>query len=330
MKALRLAAALTGLGALLACPTARASFPLEPTSDDVPVAHRTSGALALLESAAAAAQARTWTGTERVLSLVTGAPVVSVATSNHGPGAHSATDALDARLFSLLAQHYELRVTGSAWCAGHLTRVVEAVRTGVTRRVAARFWLDRGSGLLLRRDVMDRKGALLRRNELLSMTSGLVSTSAPSAPPSARGRHLEDAALARLERAGWPVLRALPGHLDLYEARWLPDGALQLAYSDGLSTLSLFVQPGQREPVAAGVVRRVGGGSVWEAPGDPERAVWSAEGRTWTLVSDAEPAVVQEVLETLPHVAADEPGDGVAPRVWRGMSRVGAWMNPFR
>ena len=68
---------------------------------------------------------------------------------------------------------------------------------------------------------------------------------------------------------------------------------------------------------------------MWEAPGEPERAVWAAEGRTWTLVSDADPVVVDEVIAMLPHAPRQVSADGLAPRVWRGMSRVGAWMNPF-
>jgi sigma-E factor negative regulatory protein RseB len=312
----------------MTCGSARALVPPEPSGEEAPAVQRSVPALALLQAAAAAAQARPWTGTEKVLSLASGAPVVSVTTTAHRPGGHSASDALDARLFSLLAQHYELRLAGSALCAGHLARVVEALRTGAGRGVAARFWLDRASGLLLRRDLMDRTGALLRRTELVSVRMGAVAAvAAPTLSP--RGEHLDTAALAELESEGWPVIRVLPGDLDLYDARWLSDGVLQLAYSDGLSTLSLFVQNGQRSPTEAGTVRRVGRGTVWQAPGDPERVVWAAEGRTWTLVSDAEPAVVDEVLETLPHEPAQVSADGVAPRVWRGMARVGAWMNPF-
>jgi sigma-E factor negative regulatory protein RseB len=144
-----------------------------------------------------------------------------------------------------------------------------------------------------------------------------------------QGTRLTDGDLVRLEEDGWPVIRVLPTDLDLFEARWLPDGVLHLSYSDGLSTLSLFVQNGERKPTAGAVMRMVAGGEVWESSGEPERAMWAADGHTWTLVSDAEPAVVEDVLVALPHTPRGQSGDDVPSRVWRGMSRVGAWLNPF-
>jgi sigma-E factor negative regulatory protein RseB len=312
----------------MTCTPARALVTPDPVADEQPVAERSAPALRLLEAAANAAQARSWTGTERVLSLVTGVPVVSTATTTHGPGAHSALDALDARLFSLLAQHYQLRVVGLRSCRGRVAELVEASRPGQTPAVAARFWLDRATGLLLRRDVLDRAGSLLRRNELLSVRTSPVVPAAAS-PVVPQGVRLDEGDLSRLEADGWPVVPMLPDALELYEARWLADGVLHLSYSDGLSTLSLFVQNGERKPAAGAVSRRVGGGEVWESSGEPERAMWTSDGRTWTLVSDAEPAVVDEVLAALPHTPPRRGGDDVPSRVWRGMSRVGAWLNPF-
>jgi sigma-E factor negative regulatory protein RseB len=322
---LRLLAALAGLGALVACPVARALVPPEGP-DEAPVSAPAADALALLRGAAAAARESAWSGTERVLSMATGAPVVSVTTVEHGPGRHSPTEVLDDRLFSLLASHYDLRVMGTGRSGDHLVRSVEATRRD-TGAVAARFWVDLGSGLLVRRDVLDRAGQLLRRTELLSVRPAGAAPVADAVPSS--GEHLDSAALAELESDGWPVLRALPGSLDLYDARWLPDGVLQLAFTDGLTTLSLFVQRGERLPAARGVRRSVAGGTAWETSGEPDRVVWTSGGCTWTLVSDAEPAVVDEVLAGLPVSRAAVLEEGMAPRVWRGMSRVGAWMNPF-
>jgi len=327
VRRLQLAAVLTGLGALMTCGTARALVPPEPT-EEAPSATRSAPALALLESAASVAQAQVWTGTERVLSLVSGAPVVTVSTVEHGPGRHSATDALDSRLFSLLATHYELRITGPAEIDGHTARVVEARRPGGDALLAGRFWVDADSGMLLRREVMDATGALLRRSDLVGVHVGGSGTTT-AALPSPHGARLDTAALDALEADGWPVPRFLPGDLDLFDARWLSDGVLQLAFSDGLSTLSLFVQRGEMPATTTGVVRRVAGGVVWEAAGEPERVVWAAEGCTWTLVADVAPSLVDEVLLALPHTSHQVTEDGLAPRVWRGMARVGAWLNPF-
>jgi hypothetical protein len=331
VRGLRIAVVLTGLGALVTCGSARALVPVEPTSEEAPVAERSAPALAVLEAAASAAQARSWTGTQRVLSLVSGAPVVTVTTVHHGPGRHTATDALDARLFTLLVTHYDLRVAGPGLCEGRPAELVEARRPGHDGSVAGRFWVDVATGLLLRREVLDEDGALMRRSDLIDIRIDAPDATLPTvlAAAAPQGDRLDAVALATLEAHGWPVVRALPARLQLYDARWLSDGVMQLAYSDGLSTLSLFVQRGEMPPTTSGVVRRVGGGTVWESIGEPERVVWAAEGMTWTLVADLAPALVDDVLLALPHTAPQVSQDGMAPRVWRGMSRVGAWLNPF-
>jgi hypothetical protein len=331
VRGLRIAVVLTGLGALVTCGSARALVPIEPTSEEAPVAERSAPALAVLEAAASASQARSWTGTQRVLSLVSGAPVVTVTTVHHGPGRLTSTDALDARLFSLLVSHYDLRVAGQGRCDGRRAELVEARRPGGDGSVAGRFWVDDATGLLLRREVLDEDGALLRRSDLndirLDAPDGTLPTVLTAAAP--QGDRLDAVALATLEAHGWPAVPTLPARLEMYDARWLSDGVLQLAYSDGLSTLSLFVQRGEMPPTTPGVVRRVGGGTVWESIGEPERVVWAAGGMTWTLVADLAPALVDEVLLALPHTTSQVSQDGIAPRVWRGMSRVGAWLNPF-
>ncbi|HUR13017.1 MAG TPA: sigma-E factor regulatory protein RseB domain-containing protein [Mycobacteriales bacterium] len=330
MRRLRLAAALTGLGALICAGQARALLPSEPLVDETLVIARSADALALLERAALLAQARSWSATQRVVSLASGAPLVTVTSVQHGVDGHGAADALDPRLFSLLATHYELRVAGQALCAGHRAQVVEVRRPGLRGVLAGRFWVDARSGLLLRREVLNAAGALLRRTDLLDVhLASPAATLSTTTTTSLHGEHLDAAGLAAMQAAGWPTPRALPGGLDLYEARWLPDEVLQLAYSDGLSTLSLFVQRGVMPRLSTGMVRTVGGGQVWQAAGEPERVVWASGGLTWTLVSDADPALVDEVLLALPHTGSALAEDGVAPRVWRGMSRVGTWLNPF-
>jgi sigma-E factor negative regulatory protein RseB len=331
VRRLRIAAALTGLGALVCAGQARAQLAPEPLGDEAPVVQRSEGALALLERAAQLAHAQSWRATERVLSMASGAPVVTVAAVQHGVDGHGAVDALDPRLFSLLVSHYELHLAGQGLCDGHRAQVVEVRRPSSAGALAGRFWVDVSSGLVLRREVLDDAGALLRRTDLLDVRvatpAATLSTGLIASPP--QGERLDAVELAAEEATGVPVVRSLPGHLDLYDARRLPGDVLQLAYSDGLSTLSLFVQQGTMPTTASGVVRTVGGGQVWMSPGEPERVVWAADGRTWTLVSDAAPAVVDQVLVVLPHTGRGVSEDGVAPRVWRGMSRVGSWLNPF-
>ncbi len=346
MIRLRLLAALTGLGALVVCPSVSAFVEPEPVRDASPGARDTTAALGLLETAAAAARTRSWTATQHVTATSGGTPRTTVMHVSHVPGWGSqlgvpsgagllAADVLDASLLSVLAERYDLRVVAPDRCDGRVARVVEARRPGITGhgQVAGRFWLDTASGLVLRRDVVGTDGALLRSSWLgdLRIDAGpgpdTLETTEQALRP--HGERLSSGALDALAAQGWPVTHVLPGGLELYDARMLPDDVLQLSYSDGLFTLSLFGQRGELPPTTTGVRRTVAGGTVWEWPEEPRRIVWSEHGHTWTLLSDAPSDVVEDTLEALPHGSSAMAQDGIGPRVWRGMARVGGWLNPF-
>ncbi len=104
---------------------------------------------------------------------------------------------------------------------------------------------------------------------------------------------------------------------------------LHLAYSDGLTTLSLFVQRGALGGRPSGGFRseRVAGTRAWVQPVAPERVVWQGRGRVFTVVSDAAPATVRAAVGVLPRDPA--PGRGLLARLGRGASRVGHWLDPF-
>ena len=63
---------------------------------------------------------------------------------------------------ALLTRYYSLRMGTADRVAGRETDVVEAVRPGADGRVVARFWLDRESGVVLRREVYDAAGRAVR------------------------------------------------------------------------------------------------------------------------------------------------------------------------
>ncbi|MBW3659741.1 MAG: hypothetical protein KY457_13965, partial [Actinobacteria bacterium] len=65
---------------------------------------------------------------------------------------------------------------------------------------------------------------------------------------------------------------------------------------------------------------------VWRWPGsEPERMVWTGEGRTFTVVSDAPFDQVMAAVQGFPN---DVPG-GVWTRMERGIGRVAGWLWPF-
>lgn len=300
-------------------------------------------AMQLLQSAAWGAMARPWTAVQRVVTVEGGLPRLSAMQVRHLPGRGSdvslmstearghTADVQDAALLSMLAGHYEVMLTGSQWCEGRLSTVLEARRPDVTGpgAIAGRFWLDHRTGMLLRRDVHDERGAVVRSTSFEQLKVG-----APHALPDRSQSPSPDVGWLNAMRAqGWPVRQSLPAGMELFDARFQEqgdDGVLQLSYSDGLSTVSLFVQSGELPHEPAGTARPVdGGGTVWVTGGSPDRMVWSGGGRTWTMLSDAPDSSVDAVLMSLPHVPA-EVGDSAPRRVWRGMAVAGGWLNPFR
>ncbi|MCU1593654.1 MAG: putative sigma regulatory protein MucB/RseB [Frankiales bacterium] len=341
---LRLLLLLTGLGALFTGVPVSALVAPGPDGPVTPVASRSVAAIELLENAARVARTRAWSGTQHVVSTRSGEAHFTVLQIRHVPGAGSevhvlyaqdqtvaAADVLDRKLLVLLAKNYELRIVGDRICSGRRTELIEAVRPG-TRGIgslAGRFWVDRETGLVVRRDVLDTDGAVVRTSSFvrLQLTAGdVMAQTAEVVKPS--GDRLDEADLAALRTEGWPVPSTLPSGMELFEAR-LHSSVLQLSFSDGLSTLSLFVQRGRLPRSVSGDERPVAGGTVWVSSGLTERMVWSGEGNTWTLVSDAPDEAVEDAVLVLPHTTKASAGDGMLSRAWRGMSRVGAWLNPF-
>ncbi len=331
MIRLRLLALLAGAGALLAgVPAVAQAAPRSPEA----------AALDLLTRAAQAASTRTWAGTQYVGTWRAGEQTSAVLEVSHRPGSGSTVrDAgrgdgavvvpeLDERLLRLLADHYDLAVAGTSRCVGRTAHVVEARRPGASgpAAVAGRFWLDTGSGLVLRREVYDGRGARLASSAFVDLQvepagSGLRTP----------GRRDGDPA-AVLPRDGWSPPRALPGGLELFDARVRDHGrgsVLHLAYSDGLSTLSVFAQHGALpdEPGRGFSARQVRGTRAFVQPTAPERVVWQGDGRVFTLVSDAAPETVRAAVGALPRDPV--PDDGVLARLGRGVARMGSWLNPF-
>jgi sigma-E factor negative regulatory protein RseB len=298
----------------------------------------------LLERAAEVSRNRSWRGTQSVLSTHGDMPRYQVRSVVHEPGAGSsvvglggtgnavAPDLLDEDLFTLLERNYDLVVVGDTLCDGRPTVLVEARRPGRTGEaaVAGRFWIDRATQMVWRRDVLDDRGATVVSTAFSDLGFTRDTTPGPPAATSEAGvTRLDDAALADLVDDGWPIVDHLPDGLERFDALRHPDGVVQLSYSDGLSTLSLFVQKGALPEHTGGTLREIGTSLVHVSSTEPEQLVWAGAGRTWTLVSDASDATIEQAVLVLPH--ADDPvvHEGLGERVWRGMSKVGAWLNPF-
>ncbi|MDR0345671.1 MAG: hypothetical protein LBI49_21680 [Nocardiopsaceae bacterium] len=240
---------------------------------------------------------------------------------------------MTARQVLLLAANYRVAAGGQGRVAGRAVRIVTVRRRDGT--LAARFWLDRATRLPLRRDVYATTGALAGSDAFVSLRVG--SAAAAGMPgPAARPwpRDLAFSQLVALRGRGWPVPDPLPGHLLLVDARETASPAgrvVHLAYSDGLSLVSVFVQRGHLPTVLTGW-RAVGMAGHRVYADDPDGisvAAWSAHGFVYTLIGQAPAATVGQVVAALPH-SDRQRAPGLLGRLRLGAHRLLNWLTLSR
>jgi outer membrane lipoprotein-sorting protein len=170
----------------------------------------------------------------------------------------------------LAERNYTARITGEVTVAGRRTRVVEITpRDGGTP--AWRLWVDRETGLALKRERYNYTGDLTMATEYLSLRFGAPAPAELFTIPPGWTRKERDGAGARLsvealsKRVGFEV--AQPGYLPpgyvlvggyLGHGRDGGPGMAELRYTDGLRLMSVFERPGGAEDESA--APEVGGG----------------------------------------------------------------------
>lgn len=293
----------------------------------------------LLERAAAAPTTESYTGTQFVSAWTSEGTTSQVVEVSHTPGRAAEPSILSGGAVALMSRHYSLTARGSARVAGRGVDVVEASRPGAAPgdSPVARFWLDRATGLVLRREVYDRAGRRVRASAFVDVTvrdvaptSAVLDTGGSSGMP--WSSTLDAAALSRLRASGWDCPSGLPGPLPLVDARRGGAGKaiVHLSYADGISSISVFQQRGHldRENLRGYRRETVEGRDVWVRAEIPRRVVWSTGGMVYTVVADAPERTVDRVVDVL-HEGADEGAGGPMDRLGRGLDRVGSWFNPF-
>lgn len=234
-------------------------------------------------------------------------------------------------LVSLLGGHYVALYRGTSLAVGRTALVVELRRADGS--LAARFWLDKKTMVPLRREVYDTSAELISQDAFVQVQFGALTR--PPAAVAAAKRPAGSAWAAvtapaqlvgELNRKGWRLPGALPGGLPLYAATRSKSGAgqvVQLGYSDGLSVVSLFVQRGGLAQKPAGWQQSsLLGHQVYVAG---HSIIWAASGFVYTMIADAPPRVVAQVVASLPQNAAP----GVLGRIRHGLARLVAIFNPF-
>jgi sigma-E factor negative regulatory protein RseB len=236
---------------------------------------------------------------------------------------------MTSQMVALLAENYRVFLAGRGQVAGR--PVQELVLRHLDGRLAARFWLDSVTKLPLRRETFDGQARMVSDDVFVSLKFGSPAVAAvPRTAPAPGGTPLAGGQLTRLRAAGWPLPARLPGELTLLRASETggpSDAVVDLAYSDGLSVISLFVQRGHLPAQLNGwseVALR--GYHVYGSGRDQRSVAWSARGFVYTLIADAPDQTLDQVVGVLPHNG----GPGFFGRIGRGLSRLVSWLDPFR
>lgn len=240
----------------------------------------------------------------------------------------------DQVLLRLLQRNYAVVRGGAAGTiCGRDTSLVEARRSDGS--TAGRFWVDDSTGLLMRRETVDSAGRVAQSSGFVSIDLGEDGGTPPYAGKRQAepwGDRLDAAELRELNGEQWRLPARLATRFDLVEARARGAGnarSVHLAYSDGLSLLSVFVQRGRLGTKAtdagtADGMRRVveGGAVVYVGDDGQHRRMWESDGFVYTIMADAPAEAVSMAARTLP--APD--GTGFWSRVGRGFDRLGSWI----
>ena len=200
---------------------------------------------------------------------------------------------LAATATSELLQHYAVKIVGRERVAGFECQVLE-IQPRQGDRYGYRLWVDRTTGLLLRSQTLNDRGDLLEQMAFADVRIGAVDREQLKPSWVTDGWKIVEAAHrpVDLKEQGWR-LSPPSGFKPLYTVRrpMASGPALQAVYSDGLASLSVFIEPAsasdasdalpQRGPINA-YARRVGDSMVTvvgEIPAETARAVAQAAER---------------------------------------------------
>ena len=135
---------------------------------------------------------------------------------------------------------YRAVLAGEGRVAGRAAQVIEVAATDAWR-YGYRLWIDRDSGLPLRVDLLDEGGRAVEQVAFTELELGVR-------PTDAELRASGDATLTRVETLAPPSgaapawqVPAPPEGFQLRVARYRADG-VQLLYSDGLASVSVYVE----------------------------------------------------------------------------------------
>lgn len=257
----------------------------------------------------------------------------TVASSDPANGSPEGVFGVTKGLVSQLGKHYVAVYQGRGSAAGKSASIVEVFRFDGS--VAARYWLDRKTMLPLRRELYDTSDKVVSEDSFVQVQFGALAQP-PQAAQSAQSAQAAQSAwvaagppakfLTSLTGQGLRVPATLPGGLPLYKAastKTTSGEIVELEYSDGLYVVSLFVQRGTLAADMSGWRQvRVGGQQAYVSG---HSVTWAGPGYVYTVIADAPPQTVTQVVQALPHSGSP----GVLDRLGRGFLRLARVINPF-
>lgn len=233
------------------------------------------------------------------------------------------------QMLALMEANYQIGYSGRGTADSRSADIIELRRPDGS--LAATFWLDAATKLPLRREIYDTGAHVISEDAFIDLEIGQHGLGPmPAAGIQPWSEQLDLARLTALRAAGWPLPGTVAGNLSLYRASETSAPrapVIDLCYSDGLSLVSVFLQRGQLPLAMPGWQRvEIHGHSVLSTGPDDRSLAWSAGGYVFTVIADAAPATVGQVVAELPH--ASQPG--FWGRMARGFRRLASWANPFR
>ena len=165
---------------------------------------------------------------------------------------------LAATATSELLQHYAVNIAGRERVGGFDCQVLEILPRQADR-YGYRLWVDRATGLLLRSQTVNDRGEVLEQMAFAEVRIGGVDRGQlkPSWPT--EGWKVDETTHrpVDLKEEGWR-LSAPGGFKPLYSVRrpMASGSALQAVYSDGLASLSVFIEPAAASDTSEALPRR--------------------------------------------------------------------------
>jgi sigma-E factor negative regulatory protein RseB len=248
-----------------------------------------------------------------------------------GSGGGASEASID-KAITRLASSYDVDVDGVESVLGRPAMVVSASADG---QVRAKFWIDKRTGLLLKRE-MYAGGQLVRSSGYTSFSTARhgFMLHLPPELPTPPIRMLSTQIAAALTDKGWTYPARLGGSFRLSQLRQLGGtGAVTGAdYTDGLSTLSVFEERGSLDVSSLVGFRRadVGDRTYYVREGLPMMVVWQSGDTVFTVVTDLPEPMTAALVSRFPSEGADQDdaGRSVTDRVGNGLSRLVAAVKP--